>query len=194
MTKFFGKIFTRYPVKTRRFLELLPGIFSWTIILSPIWGSLFAPYFIAYFILFFDIYWLYKSFSLVITSYISSKKIKEAEKIDWLKSARKLKNFNKVSHVVILPNYTEAIYKLRETLNALSLQTFPKKRIYVVLAMEERETEAKEKAQILASEFKGIFGNILATYHPDIEGEVKVNLQTNLMQQKLCIKALSRKM
>ena len=193
MTKFFGKIFTRYPVKTRRFLELLPGIFSWTIILSPIWGSLFAPYFIAYFILFFDIYWLYKSFSLVITSYISSKKIKEAEKIDWLKSARKLKNFNKVSHVVILPNYTEAIYKLRETLNALSLQTFPKKRIYVVLAMEERETEAKEKAQILASEFKGIFGNILATYHPDIEGEVKGKSSNQSYAAKIVYKSLVKK-
>lgn len=173
MTSFFGTLFDRYPIKTRRFLELLPGIFSWSIILSPLWGALLVPYLIAYFILFFDVYWLYKSISLAVTSHIASNKIKEAEKIDWLRSARKYKNFRKVSHVVIIPNYTEAVYKLRETINALKLQTFPLKRIFVILAMEEREVQAREKAQELISEFRDVFGKLIATYHPDIEGEVK---------------------
>lgn len=173
MTTFFGNIFYRYPIKTRRFLELLPGIFSWSIILSPVWGSLFVPYFIAYFILFFDVYWLYKSFSLAITSYIATNKIKEAEKIDWLASAKKFKNFSKVNHVIVIPNYTEALYKLRETITALSQQTFPTKKIFVVLAMEEREKEAKEKAETLIKEFDNIFGKVLATYHPDRAWEVK---------------------
>src|SRR3989338_11348418 len=87
MTNFFDNIFTRYPVKTKRLLEIMPGIFSWTLILSPVWGSLFAPYAIAYFILFFDVYWFYKSFSLSITAYIATKKIKEAESEDWLNKA-----------------------------------------------------------------------------------------------------------
>lgn len=190
MTSFFGKVFTRYPIKTRRFLEILPGFFSWTIILSPIWGSFFAPYHFAYFILFFDVYWLYKSFSLAITSYIASNKIKVAEKIDWVKSVRKLKDFNKVSHIVIIPNYTEALYKLRETIIALKNQTFPKKRIYVVLAMEERETEAKEKAKVLISEFKEFFGDVIATFHPDIEGEVKGKSSNQSYAAKIVYKNL----
>jgi hypothetical protein len=78
MTTFFQKIFTRYPTKTRRSLELLPGLVSWMLIFFPIWGSLFIPYFVAYFILFFDVYWFYKSFSLAITAYIASKKIRYA--------------------------------------------------------------------------------------------------------------------
>lgn len=172
MTSFFNKIFTRYPIKTRRALELLPGLTSWMLILFPIWGSLFIPYIVAYFILFFDVYWFYKSFWLAISAYIASKKIKESEKQDWLKIAQEHKNFNRISHVIIIPNYTESIAKLRETITSIATQTFPLKRIFVVLAMEEREKEAKNKAETLIKEFQGL-GGIFATYHPDLPGEVK---------------------
>jgi hypothetical protein len=39
--------------------------------------------------------------------------------------------------------------------------------------MEEREEEAKEKAALLIREFKKEFGEIIATFHPDVFGEVK---------------------
>lgn len=173
MTNFFNTVFTRYPIKTRRFLEILPGLFSWTLITFPIWGSLTIPFVVAYFILFFDIYWFYKSFVAATTAFIASNKIKEAEKKNWLVKASSLDNFDKVNHVIIIPNYKEKIEKLRETLIAIAKQTFPIKRIYIVLAMEEREEEARYKAEGLIHEFKNIFGGIFATYHPDITGEVK---------------------
>ncbi|MCL5435229.1 MAG: glycosyltransferase family 2 protein [Patescibacteria group bacterium] len=173
MTNFFAKIFTRYPIKTRRALEIMPGFLAWTLILFPIWGSFFIPVILAYFILFFDVYWFYKSFSLVITAFISSEEIKKAEKNDWLKLIRTLPDFEKVTHIVIIPNYKESVDKLRETVKSLSSQTFPTKRIYVVLAMEKREEEAKEKAEILIKEFKHKFGDIFASFHPDLPGEVK---------------------
>ncbi len=173
MNDFFLKLFTRYPVKTKRSLEILPGLFSWLLILSPVWGSFLAPFLLACFILFFDVYWLYKSFSLTITTYISTRKIKQAENVNWLAETKRFERFNKVSHVAIIPTYTESVHKLGETINSLKQQTFPREKIYVVLAMEEREKEAKEKARILAEEFKGVFGDFFATFHPDIEGEVK---------------------
>lgn len=173
MNDFFLKLFTRYPVKTKRSLEILPGFFSWALILSPLWGSFLAPFLLACFILFFDVYWLYKSFSLTLTTYISTKRIKEAENVDWLAETRRFERFNKVSHVAIIPTYTESVHKLRETINSLKEQTFPTERIYVILAMEEREKEAREKARILKEEFKGVFGDFFATFHPDIDGEVK---------------------
>src|SRR5258708_16454039 len=33
----------RHPVRTQRFLEILPGFFSWSLILFPIWGSFLFP-------------------------------------------------------------------------------------------------------------------------------------------------------
>jgi hypothetical protein len=173
MTSFFQTIFTRYPVKTRRFLELLPGVISWTLILFPIWGSLIIPYVVAYFVLFFDVYWFYKSFSLTIMFSLASNKIRIAEKQNWYAKAKKLEHFDKVTHIIIIPNYKEKIEKLRLTLTAIGNQTFPSRRLFIVLAMEEREHAAKEKANTLIQEFKNIFGEIFATYHPDIPGEVK---------------------
>ncbi len=173
MTDFFNKIFTRYPIKTKRALEIMPGFVSWSLIFFPIWGSFFIPWAVAYFILFFDIYWFYKSFSLAITALIASRKIKQAENENWLEKAKPLENFEKVTHVVVIPNYKENLEKLRKTIESLALQTFPTKRIYVILAMEKREAEAKERADKLIDEFKENFGGILATFHPDIQGEVK---------------------
>lgn len=173
MTSFFDKIFTTYPVKTRRALEIIPGIISWSLITMPVWGSFFIPWAVAYFILFFDVYWFYKSFSLAISAFISARKIKKAEKEDWLAKAKPLENFENVSHIIVIPNYKETLDKLRETVQSLADQTFPAKRIYVVLAMEDREIEARERAKKLTEEFGKVFGDIFATYHPDIEGEVK---------------------
>ncbi|HSX40893.1 MAG TPA: glycosyltransferase family 2 protein, partial [Candidatus Saccharimonadales bacterium] len=130
-------------------------------------------YVVAYFILFFDIYWLYKSFSLAVTAFIASKRIRLASRYNWLEKAKTLEHFSKTSHIVVLPNYKEPVGKLAETVRSIAKQTFPVKQIYVVLAMEERETESAQKAQTIIEEFKDVFGAIFATFHPDIAGEVK---------------------
>lgn len=193
MTSFFDKLFTRYPIKTKRALEILPGATAWTLILFPVWGSFFIPYVLAYFILFFDVFWFYKSFSLVITAFIASQKIQEAEKKDWLKEAKGLPDFDKVTHVVVIPNYKENVSKLKETLTSLVNQTFPTKRLYVVLAMEKREEEAKEKSEILIKEFEDKFGGIFASFHPDVAGEVKGKSSNEAFGGKTAYKKLVEK-
>jgi cellulose synthase/poly-beta-1,6-N-acetylglucosamine synthase-like glycosyltransferase len=190
MTDFFSTIFTRYPIKTRRALEMLPGFVSWFLIFFPVWGSYLIPAVVAYFILFFDVYWFYKSFSLAITAFIASRKIKEAEKVNWLKKTKPLENFEKMAHVVVIPNYKETLEKLRKTVESIALQTFPAKRIFVVLAMEDREIEARERAKKLIDEFGGKFGDMFATYHPDIEGEVKGKSSNEAFGGKVAFKKL----
>lgn len=189
-TQFFNNIFSRYPVKTRRLLELLPGFVSWTLILFPIWGSLLIPTILTYFILFFDVYWFYKSISLAIFSFIGTNKIKDAEKKNWLGKAQTFKDFSKVTHVIVIPNYKEKVEKLRETLETLKKQTFPHKKLFIILAMEEREKEAKEKADILVKEFGNVFGIVLPTFHPDIPGEVKGKSSNESFGAKVAYKEL----
>ncbi len=190
MTSFFNHIFTTYPIKTRRALEILPGFVSWSLILFPIWGSFFVPLAVAYFILFFDVYWFYKSFSLAITAFIASRKIKQAESQNWLELARPLENFEKMSHILVIPNYQESIDKIRVGIKSLAQQSFPTKRIYIVLAMEKREVAAKARAAILISEFKDTFGDIFATFHPDIRGEVKGKSSNEAYGGKVAYKRL----
>lgn len=190
MTSFFDRIFTTYPIKTRRALEIMPGFISWSLILFPLWGSIFIPWAVAYFILFFDVYWFYKSFSLVITAFIASRKIKKAEKENWLELARPLENFEKMTHIIVIPNYTESAEKIRVGIQSLANQTFPAKRIYVILAMEKRESEAKKRAEIIIKEFDGKFGDIFATFHPDFAGEVKGKSSNEAYAGKIAYKKL----
>jgi hypothetical protein len=173
MTTFFDKLFTRYPIKSHRLLEMIPGFCSWTLITFPVWGSLLIPEIVSYFILFFDVYWFYKSLSLTVTAYIASKKIKDHEKINWLEKAKAIKNFEKVSHIIVIPNYKETTEKLRATILSIAQQSMYTKQLYVVLAMEEREVDGKEKSEVLIKEFKPLFGDIFATFHPDVLGETK---------------------
>lgn len=168
----FNTIFKRYPVKTRRLLEILPGTVSWSLILFPIWGSFFIPIAVAYFVIFYNVFWFYKSFSLAIVAFLAQQKIKNAQKQDWLKKAKIYPEFKKVHHLIIIPNYKERVEKLRKTLEYLAKQTFPVKQLTVVLAMEVREKESVEKTKVLLKEFGKKFGHLFATFHPEIPDEV----------------------
>ncbi|CAN5171482.1 hypothetical protein BH11PAT1_BH11PAT1_6920 [soil metagenome] len=174
MNEFFQKLFIKYPNKSRRSLEILPGLVAWSLIISPLWAAFLIPTPLAYFILFFDVYWFYKSFSLVIFAHIATNRIKVAEKIDWYAKAKELPHFQKIDHILIIPNYKELPSKLRLTINHLTKQKLPLEHLHIVLGIEEREGESgRERAELFIKEYKGVFGSIFATYHPDVIGEVK---------------------
>jgi cellulose synthase/poly-beta-1,6-N-acetylglucosamine synthase-like glycosyltransferase len=139
----------------------------------PFWGAIFFPLYLAYFIILFNMYWLYKSINLSLCAFIGSRKIKEAEKQDWLSRAKVLRNFKKMAHVVIIPTYQEPLSKIKETIENIANQTFPPKRIYVFVAFEEREGEAAYKASNLSFLYKNRFGGFYCTFHPDNPNEVK---------------------
>jgi len=168
--------FRRHPVRTQRALEILPGFVSWSLILFPIWGSLLIPTFVAYYVIAFAVYWLYRSLSLAILSVVSHFKIRAAMNFDWLGDLKKIfpKKWNSIHHIIVIPTYKEPLTTLERTLGALAQQSYPLKNIHIMLSFEEREGKAgQEKAKKLTKQFGKKFGNLWATFHPDIEGEVK---------------------
>src|SRR3989338_8354656 len=124
------KFFTRYPRKSIRLLEVIPPLTAVFMISMPFWGAIFFPLQLSYFIIFFNMYWLYKSANLAICAFSASRKIKEAEKIDWFAKAKILPSFNKIAHVVIIPSYQETLSKIKKTIDSIADQTFPVKRIF----------------------------------------------------------------
>ena len=155
-----------------RLLEIAIGLLSINFILFPFWGSLIIPDLVAYLILAFDILWFYKSAASAAAAFNSHRQIEKSKKIDWLAKAGMAADFQKVYHLVIIPNANEPISTLRRTLASLSAQTFPKERILVVLAMEEREAGAGEKAESLQKEFGATLPNLFYTRHVLKPGEV----------------------
>lgn len=173
MNGIINRFFETYPRKTNRVLEIVPPLLSLFLISMPFWGAVFFPGPLSYFIIFFDIFWLYKSLNLSICSFIAARKIKEAEKMNWLEKAQKLPNFSLIHHIIIIPTYQESVEKLRHCINTLKRQTFPLKQTFIFIAMEEREEGAKEKAAVLQKEYGEVFKGIFFTYHPDRIDEVK---------------------
>ncbi|HSW90128.1 MAG TPA: glycosyltransferase family 2 protein [Patescibacteria group bacterium] len=164
----------RHPVKTQRFLEILPGFVSWSLILFPFWGSLVMPTIVAYYIITFSVYWLYRSASMALLAVIAHYRIKASMRNDWMKDLEKFPDWKKIHHIIVIPTYKEPVHILKETLEKLATQTFPVKNIHIMLSFEDREgEEAREKSKVLENEFGKIFGNLWATFHPDIPGEVK---------------------
>jgi hypothetical protein len=157
----------------RRILEIVPGVFSWSLILFPVWGSLVIPVAVAYYIIAFDVYWLYRSLSIGFLAILSYFRIKAYQRYDWMQDVQDFGDWQKVQHIVILPTYTEPLHILERTLTALKNQTFPTKNLHIVLAFEEREgEEARKKAETLEKKFKQFFGSFLTTYHPHLPNEV----------------------
>lgn len=155
-----------------RFLEILPGTVSWSLILFFLIGGFIIPLTIAYIVLLFDVFWVYKSTTIAITSVVSYLRIKASEKMDWLGEAKFFQEWQKVHHVVIVLTYKEPLHTLQRTLNALASQDFPLKQISVVLATESRDEEAPQKAKVLRKEFGDKFGHFFVTRHILKKGEV----------------------
>src|SRR3989344_7413240 len=104
----------KYDRQVHRFLEILPGTFSWTLILFPFWGSFIIPHYVAYYVIFFVIFWFYKSAALAATSTMSHLKLNAAKRFDWLADVGKLKGFSKIHHLVIVPTYLEPLHTIEK--------------------------------------------------------------------------------
>lgn len=172
----FKRLIERYPTKTQRFFEIIPGFISWSLILFPIWGSFFVPNLVAYFVIIFVVYWLYRSITMAVLAISSHLTIQATKQFDWIGDLNK--NFGqawkKIHHIIVIPTYSEPITTLEKTLESLVEQTIPLKNLHIMLSFEEREGEvAKQKAQELKARFGNKFGDLWTTLHPDIEGEVK---------------------
>jgi cellulose synthase/poly-beta-1,6-N-acetylglucosamine synthase-like glycosyltransferase len=159
--------------RAQRSLEILPGLFSWSLILFPFWGSLFFPVVVAYYVIAFDVYWLYRSISTAILAVLAHFRMQATQSYDWLGDIVLFPDWKRIHHIIVLPTYKEPLHTLRRTLKGLKKQTFPRKQITVVVSFEKREGKpAREKAKALQKEFASYFANFLITFHPDLPGEV----------------------
>lgn len=183
----------RYPVKTQRALEILPGFFSWFLILFPVWGSFVVPQLVAYYVICFAVYWLVRSLTMAFFAISSHLKIKASSHFDWLSDLKHTfpQRWNTVHHIIVIPTYKEPVTILERTLDALSEQAFPRKNLHIMMSFEEREGQpAKDKAKSLTAKYGKVFGHLWTTLHPDIEGEVKGKSSNTSWGAKLAKKKL----
>lgn len=165
-----------------RVLETLPGVFVWSTFILMIVLSWLLPVWAAFFIITFDLYWLLKTIFFVFHIGLSYRRMRINLGVDWIAKLGKLKSnlpfslhhWQDVYHLVILPVFKEPYGVLRSSLESMLQSSWPKNKMIVVLALEERGGEEDRKvAEKIRGEFGGRFFKFLVTYHPqNLEGEI----------------------
>ena len=163
--------------KRRRYLEIFPGALSWTIIIFLVLLAIYKPVSCAILIIIFDFYWIIRTAYLTTLLILAHRKLHSQKDRDWLAYCNRLspkKDWQKLYHLVIFPVYNEGLEILRSSLEALRQCHYPKDKIIVVMAFEQRSKYARENSDILEAEFKTQFFGYLSTLHPDnLPGEAR---------------------
>ncbi len=165
-----------------RFLEILPGILAWSTLFGIAAISYFTPVFAAFFIIAFDVYWLLKTIYLSLHLRSAFKKVKENLKINWLEILKQNANrqaqsannsrlaigdWQKIYHLIILPFYNEPEETVRAAIKSLISANYPKEKMIIVLAAEERAGSiAAEIAEKIRKKFGEEFFRFLTAIHP----------------------------
>ncbi len=162
--------------KDRRFyrlLEIFPGVFSWATLILVIILSHFAPFVAAYFIIAFAIYWVFKTAFLSYHLRHNWKRLRHNLSLDW-KSLISRFEYQHIYHLVILPFYQETDEVINATLESMSESNYDLKRVFIVLASEERAgPSAVKTANLMRERWGDKFGAFLVTVHKaNVPGEV----------------------
>ncbi|MDD5595745.1 MAG: glycosyltransferase family 2 protein [Candidatus Omnitrophica bacterium] len=161
--------------KIKRLLEIFPGLISWGVLVFLVILSAWQPVICAVAIIVFDFYWIIRTLYLTTLLIMAHRKLFRQRNRNWLKDCQALapeEKWLKFYHLIIFPVYKEGTEILKASLEAIKNSHYPKEKIIVVVAFEERNQKSRENAKILQETFKNEFFGYLSTFHPqDLPGE-----------------------
>jgi hypothetical protein len=112
-----------------------------------------------------------------------------------LKYKDKFLDWQKVYHIIMLPTAIETAESIFPSLQAIRESNYPKDKIIILLAMEERESveKRKEKERILRNEFDNDFFAFISTTHKIKNDEMKCKASNTTYAAKKVKKFLEKK-
>jgi len=154
-----------------RLFEIFPGALSLTVLFLAIFLSWLLPVWVSIFIIIFVIFWVFRIMYFSIHLWTGYGKMEKYRKIDWME---RLKTKDLPYHLIVIPMYKESLEIVRDVFKSLEGSDYPKDKMIVVLACEERARDfAQNVAQEIEKEFSSEFFKFLITWHPDdITGEL----------------------
>ena len=154
--------------------ETLPALLSWGTLFLVFILSWSAPVAAAVFIIIFSCLWLFRVLYLSFHQLVGFRMMKKNLAIDWLGKVKELADWQDIYHLIVLPMYKEEVAIVRSSLQSLADSKYPKDRMIVVLAIEERGGQETQKtAETVKNEFAGTFFRFAVVCHPqDIPGEM----------------------
>lgn len=156
-----------------RFLEILPGVASWTTLIGVVLASIYIPFVAAYFIIAFSVYWVLKTGFLSYHLRYNWKRLRHHMSLDWEALIARFE-YGHLYHIVILPFYNESESVIDATLTSLANAKYDKKSMIIALARERRAgEEARKTSEAMQAKWGTTFGYFIVSEHPDdIVGEL----------------------
>lgn len=167
------------PPIPERILDGIPGFLVWFALLYSIASAVAFPRTLLFLAAIVGLYSAVRFLIAGIANFMGLRQIRKWEKTDWFQHYQAHKthealDWDDVRHIVIIPNYKEPETVLRRTLDNLSEQYEARKRLIIVMAMEEGETNAADKAERLKADYADNFLQFHYTVHPrGLPGEMQ---------------------
>lgn len=158
-----------------RFLESLPGILSWMLIIIPIILAAYYPVAVAYFVLIYGVYWVYKSIKFMVMGFIGHEILLSVQKTDWLQKLDEdyKGGYEDIYYCTLIPFANESENVIRPTIQSVVDNNYPKSRKILCLSSEKAIPGGKLIAEKLYDEFKDKFYKVILTEHELKDGEIK---------------------
>jgi len=157
-----------------RFFEIMPGLMSWSVLISLVLLSKYKPLWVSIFIIIFVIFWFFRTIYFSLHLWVGYKKMQEHENVDWLKKVKEINNWQNIYHLIVIPMYKESLEVVRDNFLNLLKSDYPKEKMIVVLAAEEKaRKEVESITRVIEKEFGSKFFKFLTTWHPaNLKGEI----------------------
>lgn len=159
-----------------RMFEMVPGALSVGTLVGVFIFSWLFPNWVAIFMICFSFYYLLRILYFTLHQVIGYFKVKQHLKTDWLQKLKKEhpQKWKNIYHLVILPTYKEGEKIIKESLQSLIASDYPKEKLIVFLATEERAGKKfEEVAKAIEKEYAHEFFAFFTTVHPsNIIGEI----------------------
>jgi len=152
------------------FCRSLPSLFVFGVPLTLVWINHYYPQEVLVCLSVLTSFFMFTNGMYMVSyGFQGFKHLREAEQALQASTAsdfsKALEDAQSVAHWVILPQYKEDVEVISMTLHSISRNSMAK-HIGVLLAMEQREAQAPQKAEELRRAFSGQIGEIQVCYHP----------------------------
>ncbi|NIT03724.1 glycosyltransferase [Candidatus Saccharibacteria bacterium] len=153
--------------KFHRFFEMVPGLLTWGVLLSPVWLGRIAPQVVVFFLTFLAIFWVYRAFIHLVGVVVGYRRYNRESKVDWLSEIQNLWGFEHLKHLVIIPAVSESYEVLEGTFSSIADQDYPQDKIFVAFSVEEKNAKRILKdVKKIKKKFGKRLGTVWTFVHP----------------------------
>ncbi len=178
----------------QRIFEIVPGLITWSVVLSPLWLGKIAPLAVAFFLIFLVIFWVYRAFIHLIGVTVGYRRFQRERKIDWSKKIRGIWGSEHLKHLIVIPAVNEPYEVLEDSFASLAAQKYPKESVFIAFSAEEKNApRVLADIEKIKAKFKSSLGTVWTTVHPPgLPGEAIGAAANRTWAAKMALKQIKK--